>query len=233
MDEGAQRDEANASALMKTSLDKDLKKLGRIEEIGLSTTRGLVAPALALVFLALAGLVATLIMGGQPHAIILIVAAVLGGYMAMNIGANDVANNVGPAVGSRALTMVGALAIAAIFECAGALIAGGDVVKTISKNIIDPSLVPDSETFIWIMMSALLSSALWVNLATYLRAPVSTTHSVVGGVVGAGIVAVGAGAVNWMTMSTIVASWVISPLLGGGDRCPFSFLHKEFRDLPR
>lgn len=228
MDQGAQRDEANASALMKTSLDKDLKKLGRIEEIGLSTTRGLVAPALALVFLALAGLVATLIMGGQPHAIILIVAAVLGGYMAMNIGANDVANNVGPAVGSRALTMVGALAIAAIFECAGALIAGGDVVKTISKNIIDPSLVPDSETFIWIMMSALLSSALWVNLATYLRAPVSTTHSVVGGVVGAGIVAVGAGAVNWMTMSTIVASWVISPLLGGVIAALFLSFIKNF-----
>lgn len=215
MDQGEQSEMAYKSQLKKTSLDKDLKKFGRLEEIGRTATQGLVAPAIALVFLAMAGIAATIIIGAQPNAVILIVAAVLGGYMAMNIGANDVANNVGPAVGSRALTMFGALAIAAIFECAGALLAGGDVITTISKNIIDPSLVPSSETFIWIMMSALLSSALWINLATYLRAPVSTTHSVVGGVVGAGIAAVGFSAVNWMTMTTIIASWIISPLLGG------------------
>lgn len=135
--------------------------------------------------------------------------------MALNIGANDVANNVGPAVGSRALTMVGALIIAAIFEAAGALIAGGDVVATISKGIIDPNLVPDSETFVWAMMAALLAASLWINLATYVGAPVSTTHAVVGGVMGAGIAAVGFELVNWLTMSKIAASWVLSPVLGG------------------
>ncbi len=209
------RDEAELAKLRKTSIDKDLKKLNRVEAATRSASRSLVAPGAALLFLAAAGLIASIYTGGEPRALLLIVAAVLGGYMALNIGANDVANNVGPAVGSKALTLVGALIIAAIFECAGALIAGGDVVKTISKGIIDPSRIADSETFIWAMMAALLSSALWVNLATYVGAPVSTTHSVVGGVMGAGIAAVGLGAVNWGTMAAIAASWVISPFLGG------------------
>ena len=135
--------------------------------------------------------------------------------MALTIGANDVANNVGPAVGARALTMTGALIIAAIFESAGALIAGGNVVETISKGIIDPELVPSGHVFVWIMMSALLSSALWVHLATFLGAPVSTTHSIVGGVLGAGIAAVGVSVVDWVVVSSIIASWLISPMIGG------------------
>jgi len=135
--------------------------------------------------------------------------------MALNIGANDVANNMGPAVGANALTMGGAIAIAAIFESAGALVAGGDVVSTIAKGIIAPESMGTANVFIWAMMAALLSSALWVNLATWIGAPVSTTHSVVGGVMGAGIAAAGFGAVSWGTMSKIAASWVISPVLGG------------------
>ena len=135
--------------------------------------------------------------------------------MALNIGANDVANNVGPAVGSKALTLFGALIIAAIFEAAGAIIAGGDVVTTISKNIIDAEAINSRSIFIWAMMSALLSAALWVNLATYVGAPVSTTHSVVGGVIGAGVAAAGFSAVNWSVMGAIAASWVISPVMGG------------------
>ncbi|HFC04340.1 MAG TPA: inorganic phosphate transporter [Rhizobiales bacterium] len=146
---------------------------------------------------------------------LLIIAAVIGGYMAMNIGANDVANNVGPAVGAAAMTMLSAIIIAGMFEAGGALIAGGDVVSTIKKGIIDPALIRDSATFIWAMMAALLAAAIWLNVATYVGAPVSTTHSIVGGVLGAGIAAGGWGIVNWATMGKIAASWVISPLLGG------------------
>jgi PiT family inorganic phosphate transporter len=113
--------------------------------------------------------------------IMLVIAAMIGGYMALNIGANDVANNVGPAVGSRAMTLGGAIIIAAIFESSGALIAGGDVVSTIKKGIIDPAQVTDTDTFIWLMMAALLAAAVWLNLATASGAPVSTTHSIVGG----------------------------------------------------
>lgn len=154
--------------------------------------------------------------GGVPNNVFLAVAAVFGGYMAMNIGANDVANNVGPAVGSKALTMGGAIVIAMIFEAAGAFIAGGEVVSTIKGGIIDVSAFgEDTERFVWAMMAALLAAALWLNLATFAGAPVSTTHSIVGGVMGAGIAAAGFTIVDWATMGAIVSSWVISPVLGG------------------
>lgn len=146
---------------------------------------------------------------------LLVFAAVVGGYMAMNIGANDVANNVGPAVGSQAMTLGGAIFLAAICEAAGALIAGGDVVGTIKSGIIEPSLVEDTQTFVWLMTGALIAGAIWLNFATWLGAPVSTTHSIVGGVLGAGVAAGGMGIANWSNLGTIAASWVISPVLGG------------------
>jgi PiT family inorganic phosphate transporter len=151
----------------------------------------------------------------RPFSVELIVAAIIGGYMAMNIGANDVANNVGPAVGSNALTLTGAIIIAGIFEASGALIAGGDVVGTIKKGIIDPGMIADGQVFVWLMMAALLAGAVWLNIATAVGAPVSTTHSIVGGVLGAGIAAGGWDIANWATVGKIAASWVISPVLGG------------------
>lgn len=166
--------------------------------------------------------------GSVPNNMFLAVAALIGAYMAMNIGANDVANNVGPAVGSRAMTMTMAIIIAAVFEASGALIAGGDVVKTIKKGIIDISAFGgDADPFIWAMMAALLAAALWLNLATALKAPVSTTHSIVGGVMGAGIAAAGFSIVSWTTMGKIAASWVISPVLGGVIAALFLFSIKK------
>ncbi len=157
----------------------------------------------------------TVSVDGGPFSIELVVAAMIGGYMAMNIGANDVANNVGPAVGSNALTLTGAIIIAGIFEASGALLAGGEVVGTIKKGIIDPAMIPSSDVFIWLMMAALLAGAFWLNLATAVGAPVSTTHSIVGGVLGAGIAAGGWDIANWATLGKIAASWIISPMLGG------------------
>jgi PiT family inorganic phosphate transporter len=150
-----------------------------------------------------------------PQGVLLVAAAVIGGYMAMNIGANDVANNVGPAVGSRAISMVGAIALAAVCEASGALIAGGDVVSTIQKGIIRIDAVDGPERFVWLMTAALLSGALWLNIATAVGAPVSTTHSIIGAVLGAGLAAGGLAAANWGQLGEIVASWVISPVLGG------------------
>jgi len=149
------------------------------------------------------------------HLFLLIAAAVIGAYMAINIGANDVANNVGPAVGSYALTLTGAIVIAAFFEAGGAIIAGGDVVSTVKKGIIDPADVDNPDVFIWVMMGALIGAALWLNAATWLGAPVSTTHSIVGGVMGAGIAASGWDIVNWSSMGKIALSWVVSPVTGG------------------
>ncbi|MDX9862891.1 MAG: inorganic phosphate transporter, partial [Rhodospirillales bacterium] len=123
--------------------------------------------------------------------------------------------NMGPAVGSRAITMAGALVLAAVFETAGATLAGGDVVATIAKGIVDPQTMADAGVFVTAMMAALLAAALWLNLATWIGAPVSTTHAIVGGVMGAGIAASGLAAVTWPTMGAIAASWVISPVMGG------------------
>lgn len=153
--------------------------------------------------------------GGGSHPILLAFATLVGGYMAMSIGANDVANNVGPAVGSQAITLTGAIIIAAVCEASGAILAGGDVVNTIKSGIIDPKNISDSQVFLFVMLATLIAGAIWVHLATILRAPVSTTHSIVGGVLGAGIAAGGFGVANWWVLGTIASSWVLSPVLGG------------------
>ncbi|MDA0190200.1 MAG: inorganic phosphate transporter, partial [Proteobacteria bacterium] len=192
----------------------ELKHLSEIEK---ATRRGrseMFRMGMALLFIVGVMLYAGM-RGEGEGSLVLVVAAMIGGYMAMNIGANDVANNVGPAVGSKAMTMAGALIIAAVFEAAGALIAGGEVVGTIRSGIIDPHQIPDADTFVWVMMAALLAGALWLNIATAFGAPVSTTHSIVGAVLGAGIAASGFGVANWDTMGGIAASWVISPVMGG------------------
>ncbi|MEQ9171378.1 MAG: anion permease [Rhodospirillales bacterium] len=201
--------------MYKETLSKDLGKLAAVEHATQALSRRFSRIGWALLFLAITSNVAMIATVGMDHQLFIVAAGVIGGYMALNIGANDVANNVGPAVGSRALPMFGALIIAAVFESLGAVLAGGDVVKTISKGIVDPNQINDPDIFIWAMMSALLAAALWVNLATWLSAPVSTTHAVVGGVMGAGISAAGFGVVDWSVMGAIAASWVISPLLGG------------------
>lgn len=212
----------------KPTLDKDLDKFSYMEAAAGNLGRGLVAPGIAFLFIILCAAVAGIYVTGIPGGAIIMAAAAIGAYMAINIGANDVANNVGPAVGSRAMTLVSALIIAAIFESAGALIAGGDVVGTISKGIINPEMVNDPNVFTAAMMAALVSSALWINLATWIGAPVSTTHSIVGGVMGAGIAAAGLSAVNWVTMGSIAASWVISPVLGGVIAAFFLAIIKHF-----
>ena len=209
------------------TLDRDLARYSNLELASHYTSRPLVGPGISLVFVLLAGIMAMVFFGEQSNSFVVVIAACLGAYMALNIGANDVANNMGPAVGAGALSMGGAIGIAVVFESAGALIAGGDVVSTIAKGIIAPESMGTATTFIWAMMAALLSAALWVNLATWVGAPVSTTHSVVGGVMGAGIAAAGFGAVNWPTMSAIAASWVISPVLGGAIAAGFLWLIKS------
>ncbi|WP_370230462.1 inorganic phosphate transporter [Salipiger bermudensis] len=197
------------------TLDQDLNRLSRLEAATMYTSRPLVGVGVSLVFVTLAAVAAAIFTGGEPQGLAVVVAAAFGAYMAINIGANDVANNMGPAVGAKALSLLGAIAIAAVFESAGALLAGGDVVSTISKGIIDPAGLSNTMVFVRAMMAALLAASIWVNIATWVGAPVSTTHSVVGGVMGAGIAAAGFATVSWPTMGAIAASWVISPLLGG------------------
>ncbi len=148
--------------------------------------------------------------------IVLILAAAIGFYMAWNIGANDVANAMGTSVGARSLSFKEAIVVAAIFEFLGSMLVGNHVSLTIAKGIVNPQdYASNAAIFAYGMLATLLSAALWVNMATKLGMPVSTTHSIVGGVIGFGIVSHGFSSIKWGKLVTIVASWVVSPISGG------------------
>lgn len=148
--------------------------------------------------------------------IIVILACVFGFFMAWGVGANDVANAMGTSVGSKALTLKQAIMIAIIFEFMGAYLAGGAVTSTIRKGIIDPALLSGTpELLVFGMMSALLAAGIWLLVATHFGWPVSTTHSIVGAIVGFAAVGISVDAVNWGKVSKIVASWVVSPVTAG------------------
>jgi PiT family inorganic phosphate transporter len=148
--------------------------------------------------------------------IYLILAGVFGLFMAWGIGANDVANAMATSVGSGALRIKQAVILAAIFEFAGAYLAGGEVTKTIRKGIVEPdAFTADPNLLIWGMLAALLAAGTWLLIASRKGWPVSTTHSIVGAVVGFAAVGIGMEAVNWGKVGTIVMSWVVSPLLAG------------------
>ncbi|MGI9265667.1 MAG: inorganic phosphate transporter [Gammaproteobacteria bacterium] len=143
-------------------------------------------------------------------------AALFGVFMAWGIGANDVANAMATSVGAKALTIKQAIMVAAIFEFAGAVLAGGEVTSTIRKGIVDASLMSDSpDLLIYGMLSALLAAGIWLFVASHKGWPVSTTHSIVGAIVGFAAVGIGMEAVHWGKVGTIVMSWVISPLTAG------------------
>ena len=143
-------------------------------------------------------------------------AAIFGVFMAWGIGANDVANAMATSVGSKALTIRQAVLVAAIFEFAGAVLAGGEVTSTIRKGIVDASLLADTpELLIYGMLSALLAAGIWLLVASHKGWPVSTTHSIVGAIVGFAAVGIGVESVHWSKVGTIAASWVVSPALSG------------------
>ena len=158
----------------------------------------------------------------------LILAAAFGLFMAWGIGANDVANAMGTSVGSRALSLRQAVVIAAIFEFLGAVLAGGQVTATIRKGIIDPGLLAGNpELLVFGMLASLLAAGVWLMIASYFGWPVSTTHSIVGAIVGFAVVGIGFAAVQWAKVGSIVASWVVSPLLAG------TLAYALFRSLQR
>ena len=148
--------------------------------------------------------------------IYLVLAGCFGLFMAWGIGANDVANAMATSVGSKALTLRNAVIIAAIFEFAGAFLAGGQVTATIRKGIIDTDLLSGSpELLVFGMLAALLSAGIWLLIATRYGLPVSTTHSIVGAIVGFAAVGIGIEAVKWGKVGSIAASWVVSPVIAG------------------
>ncbi len=148
--------------------------------------------------------------------ILLALAILFGFFMAWGVGANDVANAMGTSVGAKAITIKQAIIIAMVFEFAGAYLAGGEVTSTIRKGIIDPELLGDEpELLVYGMMSAILAAGLWLFIATTYGWPVSTTHSIVGAIVGFAAVGISVDAVNWGKVGEIVSGWVVSPVMAG------------------
>lgn len=148
--------------------------------------------------------------------VILVAAVVVGLYSAINIGANDVANAMATSVASGALTIKKAVLVAGICDILGAILVGSHVANTIRKGLVDPLQFSDKPVlFVFGMLAAVLGSALWVNIATYFKLPVSTTHSIIGGVVGFGLVSVGIAGIKWKIVLYVVLSWIISPVFGG------------------
>ncbi|UXS00317.1 inorganic phosphate transporter [Agrobacterium tumefaciens] len=213
---------------MKPTLDKDLDKITRVEEATLHVTRQMAGVGAGFMFVVLAAFFASTFVTGDPNAFIIIAGVMVGAYMAINIGANDVTNNVGPAVGAKAMPLGIALVIAAICEIAGALITGGNVVETISSGIINIDTIPDRTAFSWAMLSALLAAGLLVNVSTWTKAPISTTHTVVGGVAGAGVAAYGVSAVDWLSLSRIAFAWMFAPFISAAIAIAILAFIKEF-----
>ena len=148
--------------------------------------------------------------------ILLAMTVAFGFFMAFGVGANDVANAMGTSVGSKAITFKQAIMIAVVFEFAGAYLAGGEVTSTIRKGIIDPAIIQDTpELLIYGMMSSLLAAGVWLLFATSFGWPVSTTHSIVGALVGFAVVGISIESVQWGQVAEIVSSWVISPVIAG------------------
>ena len=144
----------------------------------------------------------------------IILAGVFGFFMACGIGANDVANAMGTSVGSKALTIVQAVIVAAIFESLGAVLAGGSVTQTIQGGIIDPAYLSNSpDLLVYGMLAALLSAGSWLLIASYFGWPVSTTHSIVGAIIGFGVINLGPQAVHWQEVGTIGLSWIVTPII--------------------
>jgi len=148
--------------------------------------------------------------------ILLIIGCVCGFFMAWGIGANDVANAMGTSVGARALTLWQAVLVACVFEFAGAYLAGGEVTSTIRKDIIDAGVMSDNpELLVYGMIASLLAAGIWLLIASYFGWPVSTTHSIVGAIVGFAAVGIGVDAVAWGKVGSIIASWVVAPVMAG------------------
>ncbi len=152
----------------------------------------------------------------SAESLLLAVSVVIGLYVAWNIGANDLANAMGTSVGAGSLTLRQAVLLAAVFEFLGAVLVGAHVTETVRKGIVDPmNFSFEPYKFVYGMFSALLATGIWLQIATFLGMPVSTTHSIVGAIMGFGIAASGLGSIKWFKILSIVISWVVSPIVGG------------------
>ncbi|RCW79434.1 inorganic phosphate transporter [Paracoccus lutimaris] len=196
------------------TLDKDLSRVTNAERAVMQSARPVFRLGVALIFMAAAALTATGFFAGQPAIGIVAAGMAVAAYLALSIGANDVSNSLGPAVGAGAIGMTSGLILVAAMEVLGAVLAGDAVTATLTEGLVGSTL-GQGEATARMMLAALLAAGIWISLATWATAPVSTTHSVVGAIAGAGLATFGASAVNWPAMGMIATGWVASPLVAG------------------
>ena len=197
------------------TLDKDLSRVTNTERAVMQSARPLLRFGIALLFVIAAALTATGFFAGQPAIAIVAVGMAVAAYLALSIGANDVSNSLGPAVGSGAIGMTTGLFLVAGMEVLGAVLAGDAVTATLTEGLVGSTL-GQGEATARMMLAALLAAGIWISLATWANAPVSTTHSVVGAIAGAGIATFGWDSVHWPALARIALGWVVSPLIAGG-----------------
>ncbi|WBU60230.1 inorganic phosphate transporter [Paracoccus albus] len=194
-------------------LDKDLTRLGHAEGAGRIASRPLRRIGLVLAILLLAVLLAVVGGTGLPVSASVVLGFSVAIYLGLNIGANDVANSAGAAIGANAMPVGLGLAAVALAQLAGAHVAGHSVTETIARDILEISAVGTGATSARIMAAALIGAALWITFANWARAPVSTTHSVIGAVSGGGMAGLGLAAVNWPVVAGIAISWIAAPVI--------------------
>lgn len=191
-------------------LDKDLDRVANAESAGLHSTRAVFRLGLALTFAAM--VLAVAVAAGAATSGLLVAGLLVATFLALSIGANDVANALGPPVGAGAVSMGLGLALVAAAEIAGAVLAGGRVATTLATGILPAELMLQGPQPAIVMLAAMLAAAIWIALATWAGAPVSTTHAIVGGIAGAGLAIFGTGALNWGGLVRIATAWIASPV---------------------
>lgn len=196
-------------------LDKDLGRVTNAEHASLASGRHLMRIGLALTLMAAAALFSATVFAGQPMVGVMAATLAVSAYLGLSIGANDVSNSLSPAVGAGAITLPVGLALVAMMEILGAVIAGGPVTRTLTQGLLGDGMGGPGAPTAYIMMAALLAAGSCISVATWLSAPVSTTHSVVGAIAGAALATIGLHAVNWPLMSMIALGWFISPVASG------------------
>lgn len=202
------------------TLDKDLGRITHTETAQIHAFRPVWWLGLGVLLFTAALIVVIGLTGHNPQMAALGVGLVVAGWLGISIGANDVANALGPAVGAGAIRLLPGLLMVGAAQIAGATLAGGEVTHRLASGIFDPTMLETAGRAQLVMLSAILSAAMWITVATGARLPVSTTHSIVGGIAGAGLAALGAAQINWGALSLIAVAWMITPIasafLAGG-----------------
>ncbi|HRO14425.1 MAG TPA: inorganic phosphate transporter [Paracoccus sp. (in: a-proteobacteria)] len=197
-------------------LDKDLDRLSNAESAGLHAARRILRPGALLILCTLAAVALTQVLGIGAAPGLVAAGVVTAGVLALSIGANDMANSLAPAVGAGALPMGAGLAAAALMEIGGVLLASGRVSDRLALGILAPGeMLAGTGAAPLVMLAAMLAATVWIMLATWAGAPVSTTHAIVGGIAGAGLAVFGPAAVNWPGVATIALGWVGTPVAAG------------------